>query len=49
MDVVVAFLNAHCDRDVCVKPAPGDKVKDPATGEIMTYKLERSLYGLSRW
>ena len=48
MDVVVAFLNAHCDRDVYVKPAPGDKLMDPVTGEPVVYKLERSLYGLSQ-
>lgn len=48
MDVVGAFLNAPCDRDVYVKPAPGDTLKDPATGEIMIYKLDRSLYGLSQ-
>ena len=48
MEVVVAFLNAHCDRDVYVKPAPRDNAKDPATGEIMDYNLERSLYGLSQ-
>ena len=48
LDVVGAFLNAPCDSDVYVKPAPGEVTKDPATGEPMVYKLERSLYGLSQ-
>ena len=48
LDVVGAFLNALCDRDVYVRPAPGTSAKNSATGEPMVYKLERSLYGLSQ-
>ena len=48
MDVVVAFLQAHIDKDVYVKPAPGHDPRDPKTGEVMVYKLERSLYGLAQ-
>lgn len=48
MDVCVAFLQSEIDKDVWVKPAPGQNVKDPVTGDIMVYKLERSLYGLAQ-
>ncbi|CAB1109818.1 unnamed protein product [Ectocarpus sp. CCAP 1310/34] len=48
MDVAVAFLQPTIDKDVWVKPAPGQDAKDPATGGIMVYKLERSLYGLAQ-
>ncbi|CAB1099770.1 unnamed protein product [Ectocarpus sp. CCAP 1310/34] len=48
LDVVGAFLNALCDRDVYVRPAPGTSAKNSATGELIVYKLERSLYGLSQ-
>ena len=48
MDVVVAFLQAHIDKDVYVKPAPGHDPRDPKTGGVMVYKLERSLYGLAQ-
>lgn len=48
MDVVVAFLQSEIDKDVWVRPAPGDKFKDPKTGEIIVYKLQRSLYGLAQ-
>ena len=48
LDLVGAFLNAPCDRDVYVRPAPGETHKDPKTGESMIYKLKRSLYGLSQ-
>ena len=48
LDVVGAFLNGLCDRDVYVRPAPGTSAKNSATGEPMVYKLERSLYGLSQ-
>ena len=48
MDVVVAFLQAHIDKDVYVKPAPGHDPRDPKTGEAMVYKLERSLYELAQ-
>ena len=33
MDVVVAFLQAHIDKDVYVKPAPGHDPRDPKTGD----------------
>ncbi|CAB1109668.1 unnamed protein product [Ectocarpus sp. CCAP 1310/34] len=46
LDVVSAFLNTLCDRDVYVRLAPGTSTKNSATGELMVYKLERSLYGL---
>ena len=48
MDVVVAFLQAHIDKDVYVNPAPGHDPRDLKTGEVMVYKLERSLYGLAQ-
>ena len=48
LDVVGAFLNAPCDRDVFVRPAPGQATTDPSTGEAIVYKLQRSLYGLSQ-
>ena len=48
MDVVVAFLQVHIDKDVYVKPAPGHDPRDPKTGEVMVYKLKRSLYGLAQ-
>ena len=48
MDEVVAFLQAHIDKDVYVKPAPGHDPRNPKTGEVMVYKLERSLYGLAQ-
>ena len=48
MDVVVAFLQAHIDKDVYVKSAPGHDPRDPKTGEVMVYKLEQSLYGLAQ-
>ena len=48
MYVMVAFLQAHIDKDVYVKPAPGHDPRDPKTGEVMVYKLERSLYGLAQ-
>lgn len=49
MDVAVAFLQSEIDTDVWVKPAPGDQgVRHPTTGEIMVYKLQRSLYGLAQ-
>ncbi|CAB1115976.1 unnamed protein product [Ectocarpus sp. CCAP 1310/34] len=32
LDVVGAFLNALCDRDVYVRPAPGTSAKNSATG-----------------
>ena len=48
MDVVVAFLQAHIDKDVYVKPAPGHDPRDLKIGEVMVYKLEQSLYGLAQ-
>eukprot|EP00903_Cladosiphon_okamuranus_P021647 g19901.t1 len=48
LDVVGAFLNAPCDRDAYIRPAPGETHKDPETGEPMVYKLERSLNGVSQ-
>ena len=36
VDVVAAFLNTPCDRDVFVKPAPGDEERDATTGETTT-------------
>ena len=48
MDVIGAFLNAPCDRDVFVRPTPGQATRDPSTGEAIVYKLHRSLYGLSQ-
>ena len=47
LDVQVAFLQSKIEgRDVHVKAAPGQEVKDLKTGEPMVYKLKRSLYGL---
>ena len=46
MDVVVAFLQSLIDKDVFVEPAPGHDPRDSKTGEVMVYKLQRSLYGL---
>ena len=46
MDVVVAFLQSLIDKDVFVEPAPGHDPRDSKTGEVMIYKLQRSLYGL---
>ena len=48
MNVVVAFFQAHIDKDVYVKPAPGHDPRDPKTGEVIVYKLKRSLYGLAQ-
>ena len=47
MDVVVAFLQSLIDKDVFVEPAPGHDPRDSKTGEVMVYKLQRSLYGLA--
>ena len=46
MDVVVAFRQSLIDKDVFVEPALGQYPKDSKTGEVMVYKLQRSLYGL---
>ena len=48
MDVVVAFLQSLIDKDVFVEPAPGYDPRDSKTGEVVVYKLQRSLYGLAQ-
>ena len=48
MDVVVAFLQSLIDKDVFVEPAPGHDPRDSKTGEVMVYKLQRSLYRLAQ-
>ena len=49
LDVQVAFLQSKIEgRDVHVKTAPGQEVKDLKTGEPMVYNLKRSLYGLAQ-
>ena len=48
MDVVVAFLQSLINKDVFVEPAPGHDPRDSKTGEVMVYKLQRSLYGLAQ-
>ena len=45
--MVVAFLQSLIDKDVFVEPAPGHDPRDSKTGDIMVYKLQRSLYGLA--
>ena len=47
-DVVVAFLQSLIVKDVFVEPAPGHDPRDSKTGEVMVYKLQRSLYGLAQ-
>ena len=47
MNVVVVFLQSFMDKDVFVEPAPGHDLGDFKTGEVVVYKLERSLYGLA--
>ena len=48
MDVVVAFLQSFIDKDVFVERAPGHDPRDSKTGDVMVYKLQRSLYGLAQ-
>ena len=48
MDVVVAFLQSLIDKDVFVEPTPGHDPRDSKTGEVMVYKLQRSVYGLAQ-
>lgn len=48
MDVAVAFLQSKIDKDVFVKPAPGQDVRDSKTGGVMVYKLGRIRYGLAQ-
>ncbi|CAB1116962.1 unnamed protein product [Ectocarpus sp. CCAP 1310/34] len=40
MDATVAFLQSAIDKDVRVKPDPGQDTKHPAAGDIMVYQLE---------
>ena len=44
----MAFLQSLIDKDVFVEPAPGHDPRDFKTGEVMVYKLQRSLYGLAQ-
>ena len=48
MDVVGEFLQSLIDKDVFVEPAPGHDTRDSKTGEVIVYKLQRSLYGLAQ-
>ena len=48
MGVVVAFLQSLIDKDFFVEPAPGHDPRDFKTGEVVVYKLQRSLYGLAQ-
>ena len=49
LDGPVALLQSKIEgRDVYVKMAPGQEVKDLKTGEPMVYKLKRSLCGLAQ-
>ena len=48
MDVVWVFLQSLIDKDVFVEPEPGHDLRDSKTGEVMVYKLQRSLYGLAQ-
>ena len=49
VDVVVVFLQSLIDKDVFVESAPGRDPRDSkTTGEVMVYKLQRSLYGLAQ-
>ena len=48
MDVVVVFLQSLIDKDISVEPAPRHDPRDSKTGEVMVYKLQRSLYGLAK-
>ena len=48
MDVVVALLQSLIDNDIFVEPAPGHDPRESKTGEVMVYKLQRSLYGLAQ-
>ena len=45
---MVAFLQSLVDKDVFVEPAPGHDPRDSRTGEVMVYKLQRSIYGLAQ-
>ena len=48
MNVVVAFLQSLIDKNAFVEPAPGHDPRDSKTGEVMVYKLQRSLYELAQ-
>ncbi|CAB1104327.1 unnamed protein product [Ectocarpus sp. CCAP 1310/34] len=49
LDVVRAFLNALCDRDVYVRPTPGMYIRQELRdGRTHGVQLEQSLYGLSQ-
>ena len=48
MDGVGAYLQSLIDKDAFVDPAPGHDLRDSKTGEVMVYKLQRSLYGLAQ-
>ena len=48
MDVVVTFLQSLIDKDVFAEPAPGHDPRDSKTGEVVVFKLQRSLYGLAQ-
>ena len=48
VDVVVAFLQSLIDKDVFLEPAPAHDPRDSKTGEVIVYKLQRSLYGLAQ-
>ena len=41
-------MQSLVDKDVFEEPAPGHDPKDSKTGEVMVYKLQRSLYGLAQ-
>ena len=48
MDVLVEFLQSLINKDVFVEPVPGHDPRDSKTGEVMVYKLQRSLYRLAQ-
>ena len=49
LDVQVAFLQPKIEgRDVYVKTAQGQEVKNSTTGDPMVHRLKRSLYGLAQ-
>ena len=48
IDGMVACLQSLVDKDVFVEPAQGHDPRDSKTGEVMVYKLQRSLYGLAQ-
>ncbi|CAB1103214.1 unnamed protein product [Ectocarpus sp. CCAP 1310/34] len=48
MDFAVAFLQSAIDKTSGSSPPQDKDTKHPATGDIIVYKLERSLYGISQ-